>query len=188
MVAAFVLHRPPLDEVGWINLPQDAQIRKILSSEIGPASGLYVYPKLVGIDADSAGAAQAAYSEALKTGPSGFLLYRSAGDAVDPERGMVEELLKTFVVATLASLLLASTTGRRGYLFRFGFVAVIGAIASSSTHISYHAWFGFPAAYTLARIALDVVPWIAGSLVIAALVRPRDGDAPARIQPLTAAR
>ena len=175
MAVAFGLHRPPLDELGWANFPTDAQVASRLSRELGHASGLYVYPALVGISAGDV-ETRNTHDRALQASPSGFVLYRAPGDAVDDSRAMPEELLKTLMVATLAAFLLAQTSNTPRYLSRFGFVAIIGVITSVSTHISYHAWFGFPGNYTVGRIVLDFVPWLFASLVIAHLVRPATDD------------
>ena len=160
MVAAFAIHRPPLDDVGWSDVPGEAQVRAALSASMGNTAGIYVYPA-VDTGAETAEAK-------ARTG----LIYRPAGQAVSPARAMPEELLKTLLLATLAAALLAQAP-RLSYAGRAAFVAAIGFIASISTHISYHAWFGFPASYTAARMAMDFGPWIVGALVIAAVTRAR---------------
>lgn len=171
MAVAFAIHRPPLDEFGWANLPNDAKVRSTLSAGLGHDSGLYVYPALVGISPSDMYSGKA-YDLSIKAGPSGFVLYRATGDAVDAGRAMPEELMKTLIVATLAAFLLAQSSNLSSYFSRIVFVATIGAIASVSTHISYHAWFGFPGKYTIGRIALDLIPWLFASFLIARLLQP----------------
>ena len=167
MVVAFLLHRPPLDEIGWINLPDSAHVRSTLSTAIGDRPGLYVYPSIVGSASGDGGA--------IDRGPSGLLIYQPAGSEMSFAQSMAEEALKTILMATLAAFLLACVRSDFGYGARAGFIAAIGAMTSVSTHVSDHLWFGFPLSYTIGRIGLDFGPWIVASLVIAALVRPRLG-------------
>ncbi len=70
-------------------------------------------------------------------------------------------------MVTLAARLLAQTSGRPAYARRAGFVVGIGAIVAISTQVSEPAWLVFPADYTVARIVLDLRPWLVASLSVA---------------------
>jgi fatty acid desaturase len=55
---------------------------------------------------------------------------------------------------------------------RIGFVAVAGLLASLPTNISYWNWYGFPTAYTLGYMAIQIIGFaIAGT--VAAFILPR---------------
>ena len=173
MVVAFALHRPPLDDIGWSNLTHEHPFRSALSASLGPARGLYVYPAVHSHAADQDAEAKA-YEASLVAGPSGLLLYLPAGDSISPDRAMPEQLLVTIAMATLAAGLLSFTALGGGFGARLLFVTALGVLASVPAHMTYHAWFGFPASYTAARILLDFGPWLAASLMLAAIVRPGD--------------
>jgi hypothetical protein len=179
VVVALALHRPPLDDIGWSNLPDEPRLRSELSATLGHAPGLYVYPAIHS-RAPAPDAEAKTYEVALAAGPSGLLVYLPVGDDVSPGHAMPEQLLVTIVMATLAAGLLSVTALHGGYGSRVLFVTALGALASIPAHMTYHAWFGFPANYTAARIALDFIPWMAASLVLAAIVRPSAGITPAR--------
>lgn len=171
IVVGFMLHRPPLDDIGWSTLTDEPHFRSELSGSLGRARGLYIYPAVHSAAADQ-NAEGKAYEASLNAGPSGLLIYLPVGDSISAQRAMPEQLLVTLAMATLAAGLLSMTPSRGGFGSRVAFVAGLGIFASVPAHMTYHAWFGFPASYTAARILLDFGPWVAASLVLAAIVRP----------------
>ena len=164
----------PLGQIGFQNLPNDDAARGALSASMGSKPGMYGFPAMdMQLAAKDMGASMKAYEEKSRTGPSGFVIYHPAGQALNMGASAVQEFGKLWIVATIAAFLLAEASALLGYGARVGFVAAIGAIASMSTNVSYRAWYGFPGDYTAAAIFMEFVGYVAGGLVIAWLVKPR---------------
>ena len=170
MIIAFALHRPPLDDFGWSKLADEKTVQSMLASNTGRASGIYSFPT---VDSETPVAGTKG-DDRLPTenaaAGSGLILYLRPGEAVDPARAIIQELFKTLAVAMFAAFLAGRFALNAGYAAKAFLILAISTTGSISTHISYNAWFGFPVAYTLGRIFLDVLPWIVASLVIAALL------------------
>lgn len=172
MVWVSVAHLSPLGQIGCKNLPGADAIRAGLGSAVGAKPGLYFFPAMDMAAKDSA-KAMADYTAAAKTGPSGFVLYRPAGEDVSMTGAALQEFGKLVVVATISAFLLAEASARLGYGARVGFVVAIGTVATLTTNASHHAWYGFPGDYIAAQIGMDIMGFILGGLVIAWLVKPR---------------
>ena len=166
MIVAFGLHRPPLDDFGWSALSSERAVQSVLAATAQSVSGIYSFGI---VDAAAASNPQQRGDDQAAR-PSGLILYLRPGEGVDPARAILQELIKTLAVAILASIILARLTTGLNYAARTFVILAISTTGSISTHISYNAWFGFPVAYTLGRIFLDVTPWLAASLIIAAIV------------------
>ena len=167
MIVAFGLHRPPLDDFGWSALSSERAVQSLMATDAQNGSGIYSF----GISDDTKVAPnpqQRDEDQAVRA--SGLILYLRPGEGVEPARAILQELVKTLTVALFASIILARLATGVNYATRTFVILAISVTGSISTHISYNAWFGFPIAYTLGRIFLDVTPWLAGSLIIAAIV------------------
>ena len=81
-------------------------------------------------------------------------------------REYAKELVQSILVATLLSFALLAA-----YWSRVGFVVLVGVIATMTTNLSYWNWYAFPTSYTLANMTVEVVSFLAASLVIAALLK-----------------
>ncbi len=95
----------PLGEMGFQGLPNEEKVLGDLGASI-PDPGLYFYPA---IDMKNATEEQrAAWTEKIKTGPSGLLLYRpSGGEAMSP-RQLGSELLSNVFAAWIAAIVVRS--------------------------------------------------------------------------------
>jgi hypothetical protein len=69
-----------------------------------------------------------------------------------------------------ASLIVALGASGTTYVTRVALVALVGASACIYLEPQYWNWYGFPAAYTVARIAGGLVAWTLAGLPIAAIV------------------
>jgi hypothetical protein len=85
---------------------------------------------------------------------------------------LIIECLKEVAVSLIAAFLLAQTV-LTSYGARVGFVALTGLAAGLTTNISYWNWYGFPADYTTAYAATDIIGYAAAGLAIAAILKRR---------------
>jgi hypothetical protein len=159
----------PLGSAGLSQIPNEAAVLSTMHTAIGDKSGLYFFPWVDPKDKD----AMKKNAEAMKTNPSGLLLYHPpsiAGDSMTPM--LVEEFAKELAMSLIAAWLL-SMTMIGAYAMRVAFVTAIGIFGALSTNASYWIWYGFPTNYTLAYMLIEVVAGLAAGLAIAAYLRPK---------------
>ena len=83
---------------------------------------------------------------------------------------LVTEFLTEVLVSILAIALMAQC--RLGsFASRFGFITIIGVVASLMTNVQYWNWYSFPGVYTLGYITTQFVGFLVAGLIGAALVR-----------------
>jgi hypothetical protein len=166
----------PLSTAGVQEITSDepallAQMR----SNLGDASGMYLFPSSGWKSGDSSeqrNAAMKRYSEKLATNPSGLLIYHPPGGKALTPGQLVTEFITELIEALLAVFLLAQTR-LSSYFARVGFVTVTGILAALATNISYWNWYGFPGSYTAAYIVIEIVGFFVAGLAAAALLRRR---------------
>ncbi|HZU27157.1 MAG TPA: hypothetical protein VFA04_16640 [Bryobacteraceae bacterium] len=163
----------PLGEAGIREIPNEAAVLSTLTSNLGSARGLYLYPGMglpPNATSDQKKAATAAYPQKLASMPVGVLMYNPAGSvSYGPGLFLTEfgvELLNVF----LAVVLLAQARPT-SYAKRVLFVAAIGLIAALATNMSYWDWYGFPTSYTAAYITTQFVGFVCAGLVAAAFIK-----------------
>jgi hypothetical protein len=77
------------------------------------------------------------------------------------------------IVAMLLAAALVSWAGvLKGYGGRVLFVTSLGLFPALSVDLPLWNWYGFPGAYTAAQFVVHLAGYLAGGLVIAAIVRP----------------
>src|SRR4051812_11597933 len=153
----------PLGQVGLSQMPDEAAVLAAAHASNGEKDGLYFFPWVDPKDPQMMQKMDAA----IKTNPSGLMLYHPAGHGMTEMAGpMIMEFLKEVLQALIAAFLV-SLAAVRTYFGRVGFVTLIGVAAAITTNISYWMWYGFPADYTLAAVAIELVDYIAASLAIA---------------------
>jgi hypothetical protein len=160
----------PLGSAGFSQIPGEATPAAALQTAIGDKPGLYLFPWTDPKNRDAA----AAYAAKAKTMPTGFLVYRPAGDGIAMTGGtlgseFLKQLLCCLAAATLLALAVQSLTA---YAARAAFVAAIGVAAALTTNGSYAIWYGFPTRFTLAAMTTDFLSYVFAGLVMAALIRP----------------
>jgi len=153
----------PLGQVGLSQMPNEAAVLAAAQASNGEKDGLYFFPWVDPKDPQMMQKMDAA----IKTNPSGLMLYHPPGHGMTEMAGpMIMEFLKEVLQALIAAFLV-SLAAVRTYFGRVGFVTLIGVAAAITTNISYWMWYGFPADYTLAAVAIELVDYIAASLAIA---------------------
>lgn len=161
----------PLGYTGFSQMPNDGPVLSAMQAAAGDRTALYLLP-----NADprtmGAPAAQKAYAEKTRTGPSGLLLYHPPGQYAEMSPAvLMQEFLKQLVVCLVAAFLLAEAKLSK-FWERAGFVAAIGVVGALETNASYRIWYGFPGDYTAAQIVISFFSYVFGGLAIAAWLRP----------------
>lgn len=152
----------PLGQVGIQNLPQDRTVVESLKAAI-PTAGLYFFPPM---DASGGMAADQI------NGPHGILVYHPSGASAMMTGELVNEFILNVIQALIAAYLLSLATGLAGYTSRVGLVLILGVLSALATNVEYWNWYKFPANYTLAAMADDILGFLVVGLIVAALVKP----------------
>ncbi len=173
-VVSAILHMAtPLGTSGLSVLPNEDQVLEGLRANV-QRSGLYMFP---GLDPRTATEAQtSAWNAKFQRGPSGLLLISvGAGEALSP-RQLILEFLTTLVAAWFGALILVRIGG--SLLTRALVVAMLPVFAFFSVTASHWIWYGFPSAFVLAELAMEVIAWTCAGLAMAKIVTAASGNAP----------
>jgi len=170
-----------LGHIGVKSLPgQDTMAAGMRNSLHGP--GLYFFPvpdMSAGRTKEQEKADAAAYLEKYRRGPSGILVYKPGGEELSFGKllayqflfGLAGSFIVAWLLAHLALTAGSTTFGSRAWLVLL--IALFGGIVYALPEWN---WYGFPASYTIASIASQVVSWGIAGLTIAAIVkRPAAG-------------
>jgi len=166
----------PLGEAGIDEMPNEAAVLSAMQSSIAEKSGLYFFPGF-GLGShptkDERHEAMNHADEKLAQHPSGLLMYHPAGSR---PMQMVRWLLVEFATELAEAFLvvyLLSRTGLTTFGGRLGFVVLAGVLAAIATNVSYWNWYGFPAAYTLSYMLIQLVGFLCIGLVAGFLMKPK---------------
>lgn len=121
-------------------------------------------------------AAQAAYLEKYKAGPTGILIYHPGGEGLSFSKLIAVQFLTGLAGTLLLAFVLAVTVDATTFKKRALLVAAISVFAAAIYEIPYWNWYGFPANYIIAHAAGWIVSWSAAGLAMAATIR-RSGAA-----------
>jgi hypothetical protein len=161
----------PLGQIGFSKMPNEAAVLSAMQASNGGQDGLYFFPWVDPKDPQMMQKSAAA----MKTNPSGLLLYHPPGHGVsDMAAPMIEEFVKELVQALIAAFLL-SLAAIASYFGRVGFVTLIGIAGTLMTNGSYWIWYHFPTDYTLAAFVTDIVGAFVAGLAIAWWLERRRG-------------
>ena len=175
----FIAHMfTPLGEAGLEYLPKEDAVSAVLTSSIGAAPGMYLFPS-GGLTKESTRAEkQAGMQRAMddmKIKPSGMLIYQPAGTTFNFGKSLIVEFLTDFAIAFIAVLLLART---RIATFggRVGFVVLLGVLAAIAANVPHWNWYGFTGTYAVANMITEIVGLCFAGLAIAAVYKPAAAD------------
>ena len=173
---SFVAHTlTGLGETGIQEMPNEQAVVSQMKGTF-PGSGLYMFPGF-GLPANASHSEKmkAMQSDAMqakmKSGPTGMVVYRAEGMGGVALRPLITEFVTNVIQIFLAVLLLGQTR-IVNFVGRWRFITIAGFLAAISTNISYWNWYGFPANYTTAYIAMIAVGFSIAGLVAAAIVKP----------------
>jgi hypothetical protein len=162
-----------IGEIGVKGMPNEDAVLSALHTGI-PEAGFYFFPSM-GLSPNASreqrAAAMPEIEKRIVSGPSGILEFHPSNGVTFSPRRLGTEFALNVIQALLAAILLSWAPGLASYMSRLVFVAVVGLTASLSTNVQYWNWYGFPSDYTGAYIANQIVAFVLGGLVIAAIVK-----------------
>ncbi|HEV7646217.1 MAG TPA: hypothetical protein VGO50_19945 [Pyrinomonadaceae bacterium] len=107
--------------------------------------GLYAYPGVENMDQLMADpAANAAYEEKYKTGPSGILIVVQKGEGTITVNKLLRELGTDVAAAILGALIIFWGVDRSSLFRTFGMSIALGLMAWFLISASYNIWYRFP--------------------------------------------
>lgn len=157
-------------DAGMKGMPREDEIVGVMRDNI-TEPGIYFFPWG---DTDSmTPEAETQWKAKYRRGPSGLLIYSPSNekDPMTPAQ-LGTQLGIDVMLAILAAMLLAQAApAMPQYIMRVFFVLLIGLIAGIAVPLPYWNWYGFPADFTRAAVAEQVLGYTLAGLVIAAIVR-----------------
>ena len=160
----------PLGRVGIREIPGEAALLGGMTSTLGAASGLYLFPAMNQQTSSNMSETMERYAKKLAVNPSGLLVYHAPGARPITPGQLITEFLTELLETFLAVVLLARSRVQ-GFAARAGFVTLIGIVAAIATNIPYWNWYGFPASYTAAYAGIQVAGFLVAGLIAAALLK-----------------
>jgi len=170
----------PISGAGIQEIPgnEPALLAQVYAT-LGETSGFYLFPSVgphPGASSAERNAALQSYDAKLAVNPSGLLIYHPPGQKSLTPAQMISEFLVELLESLLLVFLLVQTR-MASFGARFGFVIIAGILASLPTNVSYLIWYGFPAAYTAAYAAIQIVGFLVAGAVALLLLRSRPAAA-----------
>jgi hypothetical protein len=170
----FIAHDlTPLGTAGMGRLDNEDTIRAGFKQNVS-RPGLYYFPAPALAPGMSSAQQQEAMTKAVeltRTGPNGLLLVHDGQEMITPR-----QLITQFVLDVLAMLMAAFLLARLPatvFFNRVLFVTALAFLPGLRTSLPMWNWYGFPAAYTAAQIAIDVVGFFAAGLILAGFAQSR---------------
>jgi len=157
----------PLGHVGYSAIPNEGAVMEAMRANINQ-DGLYFFPWLDPAR-QSDEAAMKEWGDKAVRGPTGIMVYRMQGDAGIPPAMLAVEFTSNVFVGILAALVLANISGT--LLMRALLTGLMGLMASADIFVSYWNWYKFPADYTLAQSAIQVIGFLLMGATIAAIAK-----------------
>jgi hypothetical protein len=163
----------PLGEAGLGEIPNESAVLSAMQSNIGEQTGLYIFPgRGLGKNATRQEKEEAMkhMGEKIATNPSGILMYHAPGRPLALGKLLGVEFGTELLEAILVVFLLAQTR-IASFAGRVGFVLVAGILAAIATNVSYWNWYGFPCAYTVSYMLIQIVGFLCVGFVAALMLR-----------------
>jgi hypothetical protein len=163
----------PLGEAGLGEIPNESAVLGAMQSNIGEQTGLYIFPgRGLGKNATRQEKEEAMkhMGEKIATNPSGILMYHAPGRPLALGKLLGVEFGTELLEAILVVFLLAQTR-IASFAGRVGFVLVAGILAAIATNVSYWNWYGFPCAYTVSYMLIQIIGFLCVGFVAALMLR-----------------
>jgi hypothetical protein len=157
----------PLGMAGMSTLPDEGATLEGLRVSV-PKTGMYIFPTEGMMSKNET--EQKAWTEKMRRGPSGLLLYRAEGMEPLPPRMLVVEFVSDVLAAFVAALVVSMIAG---YSRRVFAVLLLSIFAFCSLSLSYWNWYGFPTTYIGAELLTEAIGWLLAGLAIARLTPGR---------------
>ena len=146
---------------------EDAVIAALRASS--PVKGLYLFPAM---PTDNTPAAEDAYIQKYKAGPTGIIIYDPDGSSPMMTGQMIIGFINSILTGLLGAWLLSrSTAVSSSYIARVALFGVIGVLISLATHIVNWNWLNYPYDYTVGLVIDSVIGWLLAGLGAAAFLK-----------------
>jgi hypothetical protein len=155
------------------SIPSESAILPVLRNSI-PQPGIYYFPGGTlerTMSKEERRATQAEHERRFREGPTGILVIRAGGVGFHFGRRLAVQLALSLLAALAAATILATTASATTYATRLAIVTLLGAFAFLHIEPQYWNWYGFPATYTIVRVAGGVASWVIAGSAMAAIVR-----------------
>jgi len=171
--------------LAWVILPlhssslhgianEDAVITALQQSLSSHA--VYMIPHNPGKDADLA--AQNAWLDKMKRGPTGLIMYNPIGTDPMMPRQMIIGVILDFLAALLVSWLLTrSTAFGTSYVSRVSFCGMFALFVTVFDYLMMWNWMGYPGDFTIGLILDSFIGLLLAGLGIAAIVKATGSQA-----------
>ena len=162
----------PLGEAGISQFHDEGPMLDAMKTNLGDAEGFYHFPgHRAGPNAtrqEKEDAMKRAMEKAA-SGPSGILLYHptrqfSFGKLLGAE--FVTELIEAILVVCLLAQTSIDT-----FFGRISFVFFAGVLAAIATNVPYWNWYGFPCAYTVSYMSIQIIGFLCVGIVAGLMLR-----------------
>jgi len=158
-------HLVLLKGAGFSQIANEERIVSALRASL-PGDGLYFLPSL-DLRGTPTSAETATWEARFRTGPTGLIVYHTAGDRpVSPKKIVVQFLSGLFAAGVVAFVLCLTAAP---YWGRVGVAVLLGALGLFTVSTIYWNWYGFTTAFLVAQVVDLVVGWALTGAVIARL-------------------
>ncbi len=163
-------HLVLLKGVGFSRLPNEPELVLSLRRTVSK-DGLYFFP---GTDFRKTPTSeeQAAFEARFRAGPTGLIVYRSAGDSPVSGKKLGLQAASHFFAAAIAAHVVSLLAGA-SFAKRVTVVGLLGAFSTLAVGTIYWNWYGFPNAFLLAQCIDMVVGWTLAGAAIAFVLNER---------------
>ena len=157
----------PLGEAGIRPLDNEAAMLAAIKANVRQ-DGFYFFP-----DPMMAGTPeqQKAGQQKMLAGPVGIMIVHPNGDTgITPMRLGLQAVFDILSMM-LAGFVLSRAVMVKGMGARVGLVATLALLPMLRTELPQWNWYGFPVQYTCSQLAMHVVGFVLGGLVLAKMIR-----------------
>ncbi|HYE44908.1 MAG TPA: hypothetical protein VEA44_03945 [Caulobacter sp.] len=159
----------PLGHIGINQLPGGSAAPAALQADAGQQAGLYMFPGVgAGLNPHEDEESRKQMMEAVKTSPSGIVIYHPPGRSTDMAPFLISEALIEIVQGLLLAFVLAKIAAVFGT--RLLAATAIGAAAAITTNGSNAIWYGFPMDFSIATAVTTFIGYVVAGAVAAWLL------------------
>lgn len=156
----------PLGESAVRGAPNGAALQQSLD-QLLPESGSYVVPFSDTPESDTA------YHKAHSQGPLALVHFRKAGAEPMAPGVMLRGWIHGFVSMLVMALVLVLSVSAQGFAARFVVAFGAGVAGSVFSRLGEPVWWYQPWSYASTQFLYELVAWLLGAIVLAAMIRPR---------------
>jgi hypothetical protein len=169
----------PLGEMGIRVMPNEEAITSAIQTNLGDTRGVYIFPSgglTPGATRAQKEAAMKKAEEQMAAGAAGVLIYRPKRIFNFPKRLIIQ--FATDIVEALLAVFLLAQTRIAGFGGKVGFVLTAGILATITTNVPYHNWYGFPKDFTIGQMSIQTIGFLLIGIVAGLILPKRDVQSP----------